>query len=172
MRTYIGIDPGAKGFIAVMGEQTRFFPLEKALYRDIAAFLGYVKEKSSPCFCCMEEVHAVFGSSARSTFEFGRINGALEGILCALGIPYQFVQPKVWQKAVWTNPDIVTCEKERVTRGGRRLVRAVDTKRTSLRAAARLFPGVDLRKTPRCARPDDNKCDALLICEYGRRKNL
>ena len=50
--------------------------------------------------------------------------------------------------------------------------KVVNTKQTSINAAKRLFPTIDLRKTTKCKNIDDNKCDSLLLSEYGRRKNL
>ena len=47
-----------------------------------------------------------------------------------------------------------------------------DTKATSINAAQRLFPSVDFRRNEQCRKIDDNKVDALLMAEYGRRKNL
>ena len=49
----------------------------------------------------MEEIHAIFGSSAKSTFSFGEIFGKLQGIIVANKISLHFVQPKIWQKQMW-----------------------------------------------------------------------
>lgn len=164
-RIYVGIDPGVRGYIAARLSDGgyMFLPLRDASYASIATFLSGLK-KMGVVVCCMEAVHAVHSSSASSTFEFGRINGVLEGIMCAVGVAYSMVSPKRWQGMMWD-----VCDKEMSVRGG---VRRVDPKRTSLNAARRLFPGVDLRRTLKCQKDDDNKCDALLLCEYARRNNL
>lgn len=166
-RVYIGIDPGSMGFVAVMypnGDKD-FLSIRDAGYKGVAEFLkGVASGSGGDLVCCMEEVHAILGSSAKSTFAFGMANGVLIGIMTGLGIPYHLVQPKAWQGEVWVNNDKVYKPV-----GGRR---RVDTKRTSLNAGRRLFPQVDFRRTARCKDDDDNKCDALLICEYGRRKGL
>lgn len=174
-RIYMGIDPGSLGFITVMypDNSREFLSLQANDYQQICRFIMSVKERSNDnLMCCMEEVHAVFGSSAKSTFSFGKINGVLEGILIALSIPYTLVQPKAWQGVIWSNPDKEYIEKKRISKGEEKSVRSVDTKKTSLNAAKRLFPSVDLRKSERASKYDDNKCDSLLICEYGRRMNL
>lgn len=166
-KVYIGIDPGALGYVSADygGGRREFCSVKDEGWPGVARFLRIVKEASDgDCVCCMEEIHAVFGSSAKGTFSFGECYGALQGILVALGIPYHLVPPKTWQREVWTAQDKVY-----VTRGGKR---GVDNKATSVNAAGRLFPGVDLRRTERCRKADDNKCDALLIGEYGRRRNL
>ena len=173
MKTYIGIDPGASGFVAVMpqGGEKSFFAVKGATLADIVGFLRPLKSQGE-VFCCIEDVHAVFGSSAGATFAFGHICGVLEGVLAALAIPYQKVPPKTWQNAVWTHDDKVFVSRERKVKGEIKTVSTVDPKKTSLKAAARLFPDVDFRRSAKCRDADDNKCDAMLICEYGRRMNL
>ena len=170
-RVYVGIDPGSMGFVAVMysnGDKD-FLSIKDAGYTGVVEFLKDVFVTScGDVACCMEEVHAIMGSSAKSTFAFGRVNGVLIGILTALNIPYHLVQPKEWQGEIWINQDKEY--KSRCSNGKSR--RRVDTKKTSLNAGKRLFPQVDFRRTEKCKDDDDNKCDALLICEYGRRKGL
>ena len=41
-----------------------------------------------------------------------------------------------------------------------------------INAAKRLFPDIDFRRTSKCKNIDDNMCDAMLMAEYARRKNL
>lgn len=166
-KTYIGIDPGAKGYIAVMySDGTReYYSIADNDYHDIATFLKNIKTiHGENCVCCMEEIHAVFGSSAKATFSFGEIYGMLQGFLIALKIPYHLVPPKTWQKEIWINQDKVSKTKDGKSK--------VDNKATSINAARRLFPTEDFRRTSKCKNVDDNKCDALLICEYGRRRGL
>ena len=120
----------------------------------------------------MEDVHSIYGSSAKATFSFGEIKGLLRGLLIATGIPYQLVQPKIWQKEIWANEDMVVDYKKVTVKGVEQTRKDVNTKQTSFKAARRLFPNIDLRKTERCRNFDDNKTDSLLMCEYARRKNL
>lgn len=173
MRVYIAIDPGSKGFITIRHEDGKytFIPLENCNIREIALQLAVLHE-TTDCFAIMEEVHAIFGSSAKATFAFGEINGLLKGLLIATGIPYQLVQPKTWQKEIWINQDMVVDCKKVIVKGVEQTRKEVNTKQTSFNAAKRLFPDIDLRKSERCKNWDDNKCDSLLICEYARRKNL
>ena len=95
-KTYIGIDPGSKGFVSVLydtGERD-FCDLVSNNYHSVADFLRNVSERSKGrVVCCMEEIHAVFGSSAKGTFSFGEVYGVLQGILVALKIPYHLVSP-------------------------------------------------------------------------------
>ena len=166
-KVYIGIDPGALGYISVdYGEGRReFCSIKDEGYHGVALFLKNVKTlMGDNCACCMEEIHAVFGSSAKGTFSFGECFGVLQGLLIALNIPYHLVPPKTWQKEIW-----ITQDKVYKSKGGKK---SIDNKPTSINAARRLFPDVDFRRTEKCKNADDNKCDATLICEYGRRKNL
>ena len=103
MKTYIGIDPGSKGFITIRYEDGtfKFIPIEGCNFHMLALELMMVKE-TKDTFAIMEEVHAIFGSSAKATFAFGEINGMLKGLLIATGIPYQLIQPKQWQKEIWS----------------------------------------------------------------------
>ena len=173
MKTYIGIDPGSKGVITIRHEdgQYEFIPLENCDIHAISLKLAML-QASHDTFAIMEEVHAIFGSSAKATFAFGEINGLLKGLLIATGIPYQLVQPKTWQKEIWINQDMVIDYKKVIVKGVEQTRKEVNTKQTSFNAAKRLFPSIDLRKSERCRNYDDNKVDSILICEYARRKNL
>lgn len=174
MRTYIGIDPGSKGFVTLRTSEGnfKFFAIADNDPYQLGNIFRDIKEEHNDVFCVMEEVHSIFGSSAKATFSFGEINGLLKGLLIANGIPYQLVQPKTWQKEIWTNQDIVAEYKKVVVKGVEQTRKEVNTKQTSFNAAKRLFPSIDLRKNERCKKPDDNLVDSLLICEYARRKNL
>ncbi len=173
MKTYIAIDPGSKGFITIRHDNGlfEFIPIEGCNIHNLALKFQQL-HISKDVFAVMEEVHAIFGSSAKATFAFGEINGLLKGLLIATGIPYQLVQPKTWQKEIWINQDMVVEYKKVVVKGVEQNRKDVNTKQTSFNAAKRLFPDIDLRKSERCRNLDDNKCDSLLLCEYARRKNL
>jgi hypothetical protein len=168
----IGIDPGSKGYIAIYEDgDYRFISLVDAPVNRIAQELAEIKkdatENGKHLIASCEEVHAIFGSSAKSTFEFGKVFGFLQGLLVANHIPYSLVPPKEWQSSIWINSDKEYSYK--VSNG--KDVKRVDTKKTSFNAAHRLFPEIDLRRNEKCRNEDDNKCDALLICEYTRRQN-
>lgn len=158
-KTYIGIDVGKKGFIASQhnGEFT-FFAFEDATDQDIAEHIFDLAQYD--CVAVIEDVHAIFGSSAKSTFSFGQMKGFLLGLLTANRIPYHLIPPKKWQKEIWSHSDIVKTNSK------------TDTKKTSICAALRIFPSVDFRRSHRCKNIDDNKVDATLMSEYARRLNL
>lgn len=172
MKSIVAIDPGSKGFLALLKQDgsREYFSIVEHDMLDIGRWLAKVRKEEVELVAVMEEVHAIFGSSAAGTFSFGEIFGLLKGLLIGMEIPYHLVPPKKWQEEIWINDDKVwttsTCKQT-----GKQTKR-VDTKATSFNAAKRLFPSEDLRRSPACKKLDDNKCDALLLSEYARRKNL
>lgn len=172
-KCYIGIDVGAKGFISVQinGVWSHFSIADNDLYQ-LSEIMREIRSKYDNIACVIEDVKPIFGSSAKATFQFGFNKGYLIGLLAASKIPYTLVQPKTWQKEMWENSDMVVTYKKVVIKGQETTRKEVNTKQTSINACKRLFPMIDLRKSSRSKKPDDNKVDSMLLCEYGRRKNL
>lgn len=98
--------------------------------------------------CVLEHVGAMPGQGTVSMFHFGENFGWIQGVLSALGIPFELVRPQRWKREFGCTGD----------------------KNTSVQVASRLFPGVDLRRTPKCKSPHDGVCEALLMAEYARRR--
>ena len=172
-RVYLGIDVGSKGFITLnTGDGYEFYSIEDNDLYQLSNIFSDIKNRYPNVVCAIEQIHAIFGSSAKATFSFGEINGVLKGLLIANKIPYHLIPPKTWQKEIWDNKDYVVTYKTIKVKDKEISKKDVNTKQTSLNAAKRIFPSVDLRKNTRCKNADDNKCDSLLICEYARRKNL
>lgn len=172
-RVYLGIDVGSKGFVTLnTGTELRFYSIADNDAYQLSNILHDIKAEFPNAVCAMEEIHAIFGSSAKATFAFGEINGLLKGLLIANKIPYHLVAPKKWQSEIWDNKDMVVSYKTVTIKGKQVSKKEVNTKQTSFNAAKRIFPAVDLRKTERCKKYDDNKVDSLLLSEYGRRLNL
>lgn len=164
-KLYMGIDVGGKGFITTQKDgHFNHYSIEDNDYYQLSEIMAEIR-KEKEIVCVIEDVHALHASSAKSTFNFGMCKGYLLGLLAANKIPYHLIQPKEWQKEIWTNADKVTRYK---TDGGK----MTDTKNTSINACKRLFPFLDLRKNPKCRKIDDNKVDSILMSEYARRKNL
>jgi hypothetical protein len=90
----------------------------------------------------LEQVHSSPQMGVKSAFTFGNGFGHLEMALTAAGIPFERVRPQVWQK-------VMSC----MTGGD---------KNVSKRKAQELFPHI------KCTHATS---DALLIAEFGRRKN-
>ena len=134
----VAIDPGKDGGIVVF-DKSKIVGMyniprikTKIDYNELSTLLkGLLSKKDM--FVVIEEVHAIFGSSAAASFSFGHTNGFLLGLIVGSNCPYTMIQPKEWQSGIWINQDKVYKESQK-----RKLV---DTKATSLMAAKRLVPG-------------------------------
>lgn len=110
--------------------------------------LESIAQRKEPTVCCLEHVSAMPGQGVTSMFNFGLNFGWIQGLLAAFGIPYQLVRPQRWKKEFSITND----------------------KNSSIAVCKRLFPDVPLYRTDRCRKEDDNMAEALLLCEYARRK--
>lgn len=172
-KLYIGIDVGSKGFISaqINGEWQHYSIADNDLYQ-LSEIMRQMREKYTNIACVIEDVKAIFGSSAKSTFAFGFNKGYLVGLLAANKIPYTLVNAQKWQHELWSNSDMVVSYKSVTIRGKEVMKKDVNTKKTSYNCAKRLFPTIDFRKSERAKNFDDNKVDSVLLSEYARRKNL
>jgi crossover junction endodeoxyribonuclease RuvC len=103
-----GIDPGATGAVAVydsdLGTLQVFdtpVALVKVGTRQVnrivpAAFAAKLKTYGVD-FAALERVHAMPKQGLSSTFAFGHCYGVMEGVLSALQIPYDLIEPQRWQ---------------------------------------------------------------------------
>lgn len=141
----IGIDPGKDGAMAVIApDETYVIPFSETEY---AKELGFLDTEHYKILCVLEHVGAMPGQGSVSMFNFGANFGFIRGLLTANKIPYELVRPQKWKK-------VFSCTSD---------------KNTAIEVASRLFPSVDLRRTPKCKGPHDGICEALLMAEYGRR---
>ena len=144
MKTYIGIDPGKSGALALLTEdgQCTVVPFQESAYTAI------LKAASGPSsVCCLEKVGAMPGQGVVSMFNFGHNLGYIEGLLQAFDIPYQLVPPQTWKKEFCVTSD----------------------KNTSIEVCRKLFPHVCLLPTARSRKPSDGMAEAMLLAEYARR---
>lgn len=144
---WIGIDPGKSGAYAwIWGDTVTAYPWDDELFisemRSLAASGEYLK-------AVVEKVGAMPGQGVTSMFSFGKSAGYIEGVLAALGIPYQLVPPVRWKR------EYSLIGKD---------------KRASVETCRKLFPGIDLRRTERCRTDSDGKAEAVLMAEWARRK--
>jgi len=139
----IGLDPGSCGAAVLLREDgsTDIARFDKLTQVDITDALSeWTLDTETPCFAYLEKVHAMPKQGVSSTFKFGLNYGFLIGCLTALKIPYEFVTPNTWQKAL-------SCQ----SHGDKNVTKA---------KAQQLFPHLKIIHTI---------ADALLIAEYGRR---
>lgn len=143
---YIGIDPGASGGIGVatpLGDVAAHkMPDTPHELADLIRSYTLRNSLTKP-FAVLERVASFPGQGVSSTFKFGANFGMIQGVLAAVGIPYELVSPGVWQKAMGC-----------LTKGDKNVTKA---------AAQRMFPGI--RVTHAVA-------DALLLAEYARRIHI
>lgn len=178
-----GIDPGKNGALAIIDEDGTVLDIlmipkigktEEVDKRELVNLFADLtaKYKGELKHIVMENVHAIHGSAATSTFTFGGLVWSEEILLIVCEIPYTLVTPKDWQKEMWQG--IVPlrkagkkCEKTGVIKKG-----PILTKETSLIAIKRLFPKLILTDPtkPKARVPHDGIVDAVLLAEYGRRK--
>ena len=158
MTTFIGIDPGKKGAIAIIDDAVTVHKAPvveskkgKTGYDEPGMwdFLRHIEHG----FTAIEQVQSFPEQGSSSAVSIGFGQGLWRGMLVAAGIPYHVVGPRTWQKALLVDVD------------------KSDTKAASIIVAKRLFPGVSLRATDRCQKDDHNMADALLIAEYARREH-
>jgi len=155
----IGIDLGAKGAICKMNAQFEVEFLEKMPTNgtkyspiDTLKLLRTLLEEGNT-FALMEKVAAFPGQSSKSMFSYGHHVGGIEMMLIALGIPYEMVPPRTWQKTMFVGTEAKQ-----------------DTKVRAYAAASRLAPSLDFKASDRCKKAHDGKVDAYLIATYGVRK--
>ena len=149
MSIYIGVDPGKKGAMAIMGysNTTGERYMMKIIPFDPQEYIKTLKQFNGATVC-IEQVHSLPHEGVKSVWSFGQTYGWLLGVLDAVGLSYQAVSPNLWKK------DFSLLRTE---------------KKQSIEVCKRLFPGIELKRTDRCKKDDDNMADAALICEYARR---
>ena len=142
MKWYMGIDPGITGGIAAISDTGL----------HIAQGMPETASDIATCFevytegdvtAYIERVSSSPQMGVKSAFTFGHIYGMLRMALVAYKIPYTEVAPGVWQR-------VMGC----LSKGDKNVTK---------NRAQQLFP--KLRITHKTA-------DALLIAEFGRRKEV
>ena len=154
MTTVIGIDPGLTGAVAVI-EPDGSYAVWDLSVMPVGTGKGRVKNKingaalaavlrdATDCqgLAKVEKVAAMPGQGVAGMLSLGHSAGVIEGVLAALGIPFEMVTPQKWKKAA----GLIGSEK--------------DASRTK---AQQLFPAASLSR-----KKDIGRADALLIAKYG-----
>ena len=148
---YIGVDPGAKGGIALVGSDGSAI----AYPWDDDKFVSYMRTATimrdrdgEKLIAAVEKVGAVHGNGIVSSFSFGRSFGYILGCLSAFAIPYQLVPPNVWKR------EFSLIGKD---------------KAASIEVCKRLYPNINLLPTERCKKESDGMAEAVLIATHAKR---
>jgi crossover junction endodeoxyribonuclease RuvC len=147
MKTYVGIDPGTQGGIAIVSANSAYAYAMPETERDTLSIFEEISNFDT-VFALIEDVHSMPGNSPRSMFTFGRNYGMLRAMLIANYIPFETVTPTTWQKEF----SLVN-----------RKLGKTAKKNTHKARAQELFPSIE-KITHKTA-------DALLIAEYCKRTN-
>jgi crossover junction endodeoxyribonuclease RuvC len=144
MRSFIGIDPGKKGAIAIIDV---YSSNERAILttikmpdtvHDLVFEIGELSPGEDTTVI-LEKVHSMPGNSARSMFTFGKWYGYVEAALAQAGFSYKEVAPNTWMKKMG-------CQ----TGGDKNVTKA---------KAQQLWPKMKITH---------NIADSILIAEYAR----
>lgn len=158
-KIYIGIDPGIHGAMALLNSKSGPLVFDFDDGQTLTTLHDlYLSSWGHDYVALLERVHSLPKQGMSSTFKFATNFGQWIGRLEALGIPFDFVLPKTWQKEMFG-----AMPKKTMKRQGKMVV---DTKTMSLERARVLFP--DLREKLKLKK-HDGRADALLVAEYCRR---
>lgn len=194
MKIRVGIDPGKQGSIVIQefpegSNEAKIIVHQMPLIakkeydihklRELLLDLSTVEGDGRNVMVVLEDVHAIYGVGAGSTFEFGFGLGIIEGILAAYDIPYVKIAPKKWQAVCFQGVPFIpkpakTKEKNLVQeyndqlegKKPRKPAVKADTKAMALVAAKRLYPTQKLNYTERQEKAQDGLVDALLMSHF------
>ena len=159
----LGIDPGSSGAYCLLFPASRdvvFKPTSNDPV-DTFAWLECIKNNNNLAICMIEEVHAIQGSSAKATFNFGGNVREVNLIPQLLQIPVDKVRPKQWQKFIGL---ITPAHLSGSANAGKR---KTHIKKEVAAIASRLYPTAQL-KGPKGGLLD-GRSDALMIAHYAAR---
>ncbi len=111
----------------------------------------------------IEDVHSIYGASAKSTYNFGFNTGLIHGIVRSTGLGLDTIQPKIWQKYIGLVMPAV--------KKGAAPIAALRKNKIKQDVAAiceRLYPQVNIRGNK--GGIIDGKSDALMIAHYCSHK--
>lgn len=149
MSIYIGIDPGKKGAMAIIGHSntTGETYMCKIIPYDPQEYIKALKQYNGATVC-IEQVHSISKQGIASSFTFGVMYGWMLGMLDTIGVSYQAVSPQKWKKDFG-------------------LLRSDKSK--SVEVCHHLLPNANLYRTERCKKPDDGMAEAALLALYAKR---
>jgi len=165
--TFIGIDPGKDGGVAMLTtgvlwvHDTPTIKAGKGHRYNTAAMADLLRAEREDCFAVLEMARAMPGQSSKTTaIQFHGI-GLWEGILVALQIPHVIITPQQWRKLlIGGSPGAGIADKTARTKA---------LKASSFECAARLWPAQAREFCGPKGGVKDGRVEAALLAEYGRR---
>lgn len=153
MTTYIGIDPGLSGAVAILSDDgvltvvdTPVAVVKNTRREYLVGGMVAAIPPGDDVVAALEAGIPMPRQASNTTYLMGKGGGLWEGILAAEDIPYDLVPPQKWKKALGIPPK--------------------SDKGASRALASRLFP----KYAHLFARvKDDGRAEAALIAEYRRR---
>lgn len=161
MTSYIGIDPGLSGAIAIIDPHSAISILpipvagKEIDVSTIQKFLNF-HLPDDPYFgrletiACIEAVHSMPKQGVSSSFKFGFVTGILHGIIRTMNIPLETVTPQAWKKEILSGTD--------------------KSKQACIDWCLRTYPNISLFRTDRATTYDDGMADAVAIATFIKRK--
>ena len=156
------IDPGADGGFAVFEDgvivKTMATPNTKNHKNDTiieADVISNFFADNGVDEVWIEDVHAIYGAGAKSTFNFGRNVGIVESLIVSYGYNLNKITPHQWQRVSWRGTPII-----------KKKDGSNDTKKRSLYALDMQYPELEKSlklKNSKCRVPHDGIVDAILI---------
>ena len=137
-----GIDPGAKGAIALLYPNYAEIHDMPMLGKEVnGSEVSRIFKEFTPDHIWLEQVNS-FGMGRTSAYNFGQGVGVLKGVFQAMQIPFTLVTPQKWKKSYGLSKE----------------------KDHSRLLVTRMYPSLAdqfVRKK------DDGRAEALLIAKYG-----
>jgi hypothetical protein len=166
----IGIDNGITGAMAALapnGEVVHLAPLPVTTVGSQSVLDAPAFWQTLESVCAHSRPHIliepaqIFSPGKKALCSTRACYGALRAILEVRGYPWEPVQPQRWQRVMFADHVREADQKEDARQR---------KKAASILVAQRLFPNVNLARTPKSKVPDPGLADALLIAEFCRRK--
>lgn len=172
MDIVIGVDPGASGYICTLAPKVgeAIFTPNSAKPKEIFEHIIQVKDDYSVNRVCIEDVHSLFGMSAKSNFSFGYNVGILYGIFQSAGYGIDIVTPKVWQKYVGATLKPIDNSLSPSEKKKMKAVRKRQIKESVGSVCERLYPDINIRGSKGGLL--DGKSDALMIAHYAYKSSV
>jgi hypothetical protein len=160
MSYYIGIDVGYAGAVVILDatgklvkkDVTPLIKGDKPAY-DLQSMIALLVAHKDDGIVGIEKQQSMPAQGVSSTFKLGRGYGLWEGIVATLGMPYELVHPKTWQKEILKDMD------------------KSDTKQAGAVVCHRVFPKENFKASDRCKVDHIGVTDATCIALYVYHKN-